>query len=73
MFEKKLKGTVKHRQVEGGVWVIETDKKELFQLKDGPPDLYQDGMKVTVEGKVRKDLMGFGMSGPIFEVKKVHN
>ncbi len=71
MFEKSLKGTVKKREVEGGVWVLETEDKKIYQLKDGPADLYQDGVKVTLEGKVRKDLMGFGMSGPIFEVKKV--
>lgn len=68
---KKIQGTVKKKDVEGGVWVLETDRKEVFQLKGGPPDLYQNNFKVKIEGNVRKDMMSIGMSGPIFEVKKV--
>lgn len=68
---KKLKGTVKKSNLEGGIWVLESGK-EVFQLKDGPPDLYQEGQKVTLEGNIRKDMMGIGMTGPVLEVKKVH-
>jgi hypothetical protein len=67
---KTLKGTVRKRDVEGGVWVLEAGR-ETFQLKDGPPDLYQEGIRVSLQGEVRKDVFGIGMSGPVFEVKKV--
>lgn len=67
---KKLKGTVKKSDLEGGVWILESGGKK-YQLKDGPPDLYKDGKSVTVKGNVRKDILGIGMVGPIFEVHQM--
>jgi len=66
-----LKGTVVKRDLEGETWVLETKKGETYQLKGGPVDLYQNGLNVNLRGNVKKDLMGFGMTGPIFEVQKM--
>ena len=67
----KLKGTIKKNALEGGHWTIETDKGETYQLQ-GKLDGAKDGMKAEVEGKVNKDVMGIGMTGPHFEVQKLH-
>lgn len=66
----KLKGTIKRNDLEGGHWVIETDKGETYQLA-GKLDHAKDGMKAELEGKVDKDVMGIGMTGPHFSVHKL--
>jgi len=67
----KLKGTIRHNALEGGHWTIETDGGDTYQLK-GTLDGVKDGMKAEVEGKVDKGAMGIGMTGPHFDVQKVH-
>lgn len=62
---------MKKSDLEGGVWILETKNGEKYQLKDGPVDLYQNGIKAAIRGKVKKDILGIGMIGPVFEVKDV--
>lgn len=66
----KLTGTIHHSALEGGHWTLKTDKGDTYQLK-GKLDGAKDGMKAEVEGKVDKDAMGFGMTGPHFDVTKL--
>lgn len=65
---KTVRGTVRKNNLEGGIWTIETPEKKIYQLKDGPEKIYKDGATITVKGKIRTDMMGIGMIGPIFEV-----
>jgi hypothetical protein len=67
---KTIQGTVRYEDIEGGVWIIDTGE-EVYQLKDGPEELYQDGKNVKLQGQVRDDMMSFGMMGPIFEVESL--
>jgi hypothetical protein len=67
----KLKGTIRRNQLEGGHWTIETDGGERYQLA-GKVDSCKDGMKAEVEGKVDKNMMGIGMTGPFFTVDKLN-
>ena len=66
----KLKGTIRRNDLEGGHWVLETDKGETYQLV-GSLDAAQDGMQAEIEGKVDKQAMGIGMTGPHFTVQKL--
>jgi len=66
----KLKGTIRRNDLEGGHWVIETDKGENYQLT-GSLDGCKDGMKAEVEGNVDKGAMGIGMTGPHFTVQSI--
>jgi hypothetical protein len=66
----KLKGTIRHSDLEGGVWTFETEGGDTYQLT-GSLDGVKDGMKAEVEGKVDKNAMGFGMVGPQFAVHKI--
>jgi hypothetical protein len=61
--DMKLKGTIRRNDLEGGHWVIETDKGETYQLTGSLAGI-TDGMKAEVEGKVDKGAMGIGMTGP---------
>jgi len=66
----KLKGTISRSDLEMGHWVIKTDGGEQYQLV-GKLDGIKDGMKAEVEGKVDKQAMGIGMTGPHFAVTKL--
>lgn len=66
----KIKGTIRRNDLEGGHWVIETDKGETYQLV-GAVDGAKDGMQAEVEGKVDKGAMGIGMTGPHFTVQSI--
>ena len=65
----KLKGTIRRSDLEGGQWIFETDG-ETYQLVGAIEDC-KDNMKAEVEGKVDKDAMGFGMTGPQLTVQKI--
>lgn len=66
----KLKGTISRSDLEMGQWLLKTDGGEQYQLV-GKLDGIKDGMKAEVEGKVDKQAMGIGMTGPHFAVSKI--
>ena len=66
----KVKGTIRHSEVEGGQWVLEADGGERYQLS-GAIDGAKDGMRAEVEGKLDKQTMSFGMAGAMFAVQKI--
>lgn len=66
----KVKGTIRHSDLEGGHWTLEVDGGERYQLT-GTVSGVKDGNKVEVDGKVEKDMMGIGMTGPQLNVKSI--
>ncbi len=66
----KLKGTIRRSDLEMGQWILKTDGGEQYQLV-GKLDGIKDGMKAEVEGKVDKQAMGIGRTGPHFAVTKL--
>jgi hypothetical protein len=66
----KLKGTIRRSDLEGGHWVLEASDGEQYQLV-GSLDGCKDGLKAEVEGKVDRDAMGIGMTGPHFNVQRI--
>jgi hypothetical protein len=64
-----FKGTVKKNDLEGGFWELHTDDGKRYQLKGGDDQLKTEGARVEVDGKIDKDAMGIGMTGPILAVK----
>jgi len=68
--DMKLKGTIRRNDLAGGHWVIETEKGETYQLA-GALGGCKDGLKAEIEGKVDKDAMGIGMTGPHFTVQSL--
>lgn len=66
----KLKGTIRRSTLEGGHWILETEKGETYQLV-GATTGCKDGLKAEVEGKVDKNAMGIGMTGPHLTVQSI--
>jgi hypothetical protein len=67
---KKLTGTIRRNDLEGGHWVLEADDGQTYQLVGSTTDC-KDGQRVEVEGKVDKGGMGIGMTGPHFSVQSL--
>src|SRR5215510_10897820 len=63
----KLKGTIRRSDLEGGLWLLETEGGDRYQLV-GKVEAARDGMRAEVEGKVDKNAMGFGMAGPLHQI-----
>ncbi|HRC55168.1 MAG: hypothetical protein IPI49_31830 [Myxococcales bacterium] len=67
----KVTGTVRRSDLEGGHWVMETEKGVHYQL-EGEVALLKDGQRAELTGELDKNRMGIGMMGAYFRVKKVH-
>ncbi|MCI0574276.1 MAG: DUF5818 domain-containing protein [Myxococcaceae bacterium] len=63
-----LKGRVVFRDVETGVWVLETDDGKSYQLAGGDRGIKKDGRSVEVTGRVERGLLTTAMVGPVFHV-----
>ena len=64
----KLTGRVVHRDIETGVWVLEGDDGNHYQLAGGDRKIKKDGQRVEVEGRVDRAAMTAAMVGPVFHV-----
>ena len=65
----KITGTVVSSDLEGGLWLFETEEGTTYQLKGGDSGLLQNGIKAVIEGCVVSDGgFGIGMCGDVFEV-----
>ncbi len=66
----KINGTVRRNNIEGGIWTLVADNGEVFQLNNETASKLKDGEKITATGEVDTDMMGFGMVGPMFNLKQ---
>lgn len=64
-------GVLRHVQLEGGCWALETDDErwELLNLeRDFGAELQVDGLRVRFEGTARDDVMTTCQLGPNLEL-----
>ena len=67
----KLKGKIRKEDLSGGVFVIDADDGETYQLAGGDASLRKAGQTVELEGDVDDGAVGIGMTGdPTFRVTK---
>ena len=64
----KVRGAIEQKGFGFGVWALVTDDGTTYELKDYPPELEREGIKVEIEGKIREDVMTMAMIGKVFEV-----
>jgi len=62
-------GVITKSDLEGGLWMLDGDDGERYQLRGGDAGLRKQGQRVTIEGAVDKAAMGIGMSGAYLDVK----
>jgi len=64
-----FRGTVKKNPLEGGIWELHAEDGKRYQLAGGDDKLRHEGLKVEINGKIDKQAMGIGMTGPTIAVK----
>ena len=66
-----VKGKIERQGFGPGTWALVGEDGETYELKDASSELKKEGLKVSVKGLVRKDIMTFAMIGPVLEVQSV--
>ena len=65
----QVSGTVRYMALEGGFWAVRGDDGVTYDPMDGLAPAYQrENLRVTLVARVRNDVGGIHMVGPIVEV-----
>jgi hypothetical protein len=65
----RVTGTARFLNLEAGFWAIRGEDDVTYDPKDGLPAAFQrEGMRVSAVLKLRNDLGGIHMVGPIVEI-----
>jgi hypothetical protein len=67
----KLRETIQHNDVEGGVFQLVTNDGETYELEGAADAGTHVGQKVEVDGTVDKNAMSFTMTGPRLKVRSL--
>lgn len=65
----KLTGKVALRDLEGGIWVLEADDGQTYELAGADRKIKKDGQRVEVEGAIHSRAATVGMVGPVLSVR----
>jgi hypothetical protein len=70
----RVNGTVQYFNVEGGFWAIRGEDGVNYDPMNGlEPSFQRDNLRVTLVAKVRTDMGGIHMVGPIVEVISIRH
>jgi hypothetical protein len=64
-----MKGTIRFRDLETGIWLLEAEDGKLYVLAGGDRKLKKNGARISVEGDVDAESPNLAMAGPRFVVK----
>ena len=68
----RVNGTVQYYTLEGGFWAIRGEDGVTYDPVNGlDPSFQRDNLRVTLVAKVRTDMGGIHMVGPIVEVLSI--
>jgi hypothetical protein len=66
-------GTVTHYTLEGGFWAVRGDDGVTYDPTSAlSSEVQREGLRVVMIAKVRNDLAGTHMVGPIVDVLEIH-
>ncbi len=68
----KIRGTVVHKDVEGGFFAIESDDGRVYDPVNLPDRFKKHGLKVKVSAKLRNDMGSIHMVGDIIEIVEIN-
>ena len=67
-----MNGVILYFNVEGGVWAVRGDDGIVYQPMDGLGSQFRrENLRVSMVARVRKDLGGIHMVGPIVEIVSI--
>jgi hypothetical protein len=64
----KITGTVRYNPVGIGTWTLVSDEDTTYELHQPPQELKENDLRVSIEGKIRKDIMTIAMVGDVLEI-----
>lgn len=64
-------GTIRWFEVEGGFYAIRGDDGTTYDPISLPAEFRQDGLRIYFEARVRNDLVGTHMVGPLIEITSI--
>jgi hypothetical protein len=64
----EIAGTIERKDIGIGAWALVAESGETYELKDAPPELCQNGLKVKITGQIREDVMTAAAIGPVLQV-----
>lgn len=65
----EVTGTVRYSPLEGGFWAVHGDDGVTYDPLGGlSPSFQRENMRVRMVGKIRQDMGGIHMVGPIVEI-----
>ena len=68
----RINGTVRYVTLEGGFWAVRGDDGLTYDPMNGLAPQYQrENLRITLVAKVRDDIGGVHMVGPIVEVLSI--
>src|SRR5262249_47491923 len=68
----RVDGTVQFYSFEGGFWAIRGDDGVIYEPVDGLSSAFQrENLRVSAVLRIRHDLTGFHMAGPIVEIVSI--
>lgn len=67
-----VNGTIHYNPIEGGFYEIVNDADGVHYDPTNLPDCYkEDGLRVQAKLRVRTDMFGFHMAGPIADIESI--
>jgi hypothetical protein len=63
-----ITGTIQFFSLEGGFFAIRADDGKTYDPINLPAEYHKDGIRVRFKGRLRTDLVGVHMIGPIVEI-----
>jgi hypothetical protein len=68
----QVTGSVRHLALEGGLWAVQGDDGVIYDPLNGlSAEFRRENLRVTLVARVRSDLGGVHMVGPIVEVLSI--
>ncbi len=68
----RVNGTVQYYTLEGGFWAVRGDDGVTYDPIAGlPPAFHRENLRVTMVAKLRPDMGGIHMVGPLVEVLSI--
>ena len=66
-----IAGKIRYSDLEGGgIWLVDTDQGECYELEGLPSAFQKDGAAVELEGAPEQQGVTIGMMGALFKVSK---
>jgi hypothetical protein len=67
----KLIGTIRYIDMGMGTWALVTDSGEQYELlQPAPSHLLREGLKISVTGTIRGDVMTIAAIGPVLSIQE---